>query len=619
MKKKYSQLIILAALTSLLGACASLSRLNSAVFNDNKSKLVEAQPSRLMPPKSIAEGDLVDEVYQRSQADYHYSLGEALSFEGDSHRAIEEFKLTLVYDTKSVEVRLRLASEFVKQGLLSEAIEQAEAAVEIDAKSLDGRLLLGGLYSSMKLYDVAMKQYEFLKIEYPDNLDVPIYIGALLAEQEKFDESEAVFTQLAKNPANKNPQKAYYYIGRIRTEQGNKKLFPAAEQAFLKSVSLDPEDEDVVLALAGLYEQMGKPDKGFKLLTSFEEKFGPKKEVARTLSLKYLEKEKYDQALDQLEIVESFESDNLNVKVKIALILIEQKKYDNAVEKLEEIIRTAPESDKIRFYLGAVYEETKKPESAIEHFSKITPASSYYTEAVVHSAFLYKSMGKIKQAVDVIEDAIKQKDDVPQFYAFFASLLDDSKQYDKAISMLETATKKFADNAQLEFFLGSMYDRKGKADKTIEAMRKVLTIDENHIQAMNYLAYTFAEKGINLDEAKGLAQKALGLSPDDGYILDTMGWVLFRQGQTEDAIKYLEAAHKNVSNESIIAEHLGDAYYRFELLDKARTMYTKAVLNAEDEERAREIKTKISTIDQQKDLRRPASNAAEAPAKSDTK
>ncbi|MCB0356477.1 MAG: tetratricopeptide repeat protein [Bdellovibrionales bacterium] len=599
-------IISLLSLSSLIG-CSSLKRLETAIFRDSTLNNLNPAPAKMSPPEKVSDAQLIDPVYNRTQADYNYTVGEALSLDGQTEKAIEAFKLTLIYDPQSVSVRLRLAAEYIKQGLMSEAIEQTELAIEADPTTLEGRLLLGGLYSTLKMYDVAMKQYDYLAIQYPENLDIPVYRGALLAEQKRYDESEDVFLHLAQHSKNDNPARAYYYLGRVQSQRDGAKQNKKAEQSFLKALSLDPENEDIVSALAQHYLKIDKGEQAFSLLASFQDKFGPKKSIARTLSVMYLEKEEYEKALKQLELLEGFEPDNLNIKVKIALILIEKKDFENAIDKLEEIIRVAPESDKIRFYLGAVYEEVKKPKLAIEHFSVINEGSVYFSEAAIHSAYLYKIIGDLEASVNTIEDAIKRKNDVPQFYTFYASLLDELKQFDKAISMLDKAVVQFPDNAQIRFFLGSMWDRKGDKEQTISHMKKVLEVDEQHVQALNYLAYTYADLGKNLQEAETLAFKALGANPDDGYILDTVGWVLFKQGRYEEAIKYLEAAYNNVNTESIIAEHLGDAYYRFELIEKAKKMYLKAVSVAEDESRISEIRTKLSTIEKQRDLRKPAS------------
>ena len=73
-----------------------------------------------------------------------------------------------------------------------------------------------------------------------------------------------------------------------------------------------------------------------------------------------------------------------------------------------------------------------------------------------------------------------------------------------------------------------------------------------------------------------MAERALELQPNDGYILDTIGWIHFKKGEVEEAIKFLEAAHKAKSDEAIIAEHLGDAYLRHQMWQKAQKMYQSA-------------------------------------------
>ncbi|NJL23824.1 MAG: tetratricopeptide repeat protein [Calothrix sp. SM1_5_4] len=115
----------------------------------------------------------------------------------------------------------------------------------------------------------------------------------------------------------------------------------------------------------------------------------------------------------------------------------------------------------------------------------------------------------------------------------------------------------------------------GNTKGTIAEMNKVLELDKDHVQALNYLAYTYAEMGSNLEEAFEFANRALKLQPQDGYILDTLGWIHFKRGEIESAIKYLEAAFKIRPDEAIIAEHLGDAYLRHQMWQKAQTMYQR--------------------------------------------
>ncbi|MEQ1875840.1 MAG: tetratricopeptide repeat protein [Bdellovibrionia bacterium] len=553
-------------------------------------------PPAMEPPADVSpEKAAIDPLYLRTQADYHFTLGEAYSLEGFVDKAVEEFKLTLLYDPASSHVRLRLGAEYLKKGLISEALAQIEASVQEAPNNSDGRLLLGGLYASLKMYEKAQKEYEILIQKDPANRDAHMHLGALYAEQQKFDLSIATFKKLTADKDAENPHLPYYYIARVYQEQKNKKL---AEEYYKKTLELKPDYEDGVMSLARLFEDNNKKKEMIALLETFQDKHGPSERVADTLGRVYLEDEKYDHAIRQFEIIEASDSSNLNVKVKIALILIEQKDYLRATTKLKQILAQAPDSDKIRFYLGAIYEEIKDYDSAIEQFSKIPGSSSFYAESVVHNAYLLKMTGKLADAIKAVESAISESPEVEQFYSLYASFLHEERSYTKAVGMLEKASVKFPKSTELLFFLGSMYDKVGNRHETIKSMKQVLSLNGEHAQAMNYLAYTYAEMGDHLSEAEDLARKAVDLKPEDAYIQDTLGWVLFKQGKYSDAIKTLELAFKIKSDESIIAEHLGDAYYRFQLPAKAKLMYLRAVEFEKDEEILRKIRSKITSLEE---------------------
>ena len=609
--KKFRIAIVLSAFL-LSTACSTLAPLTSSdketPLRDSILSNIDRAPQSLTPPdfNSDPKAQVQDAAYLSSQSDYHFTMGETLSFEGQHAKAVEEFKLTLVYDPKSVVVRLRLATEYVRLGMVTEAVEQAEAALEKDPKNIEAHMLLGGMYSGLKMYDPARQQFSAVLQQEPGHSEAAIYLGALLAEEKRYDEAVKYFESLAVNKTYSEKEKAYYYIGRIHAEQGAPHA-KQAEAAFTKALSLRAEYPEAVLALALLHQSNGKEQQMETLLRSYQDHFGADREMARLLSHHYLEKENYDLALEYLESLDGFERDNLNIKIQIALIQIEQKKYESAAQRLEEVLQQAPESDKVRYYLGAVYEEIKRPNLAISHYQKIPAGSSYFTEAVIHTANLQRTKGDMKAAIETMENALKAQDDMPQVYAFYATLLDDKKDYKKALQMLNVAVDKFPENTQLRFFYGTMFDRVGNNTETVAQMKKVLEIDKNHIQALNYLAYTLAETGSSLDEASVYAERALALQPNDGYILDTIGWIHFKRNHIEEAVKYLEAAYAANSDESIIAEHLGDAYLRFQMWQKAQKMYTRAAKLEVDKSKSNKIQEKIANVERQ--IQQPSSSS----------
>lgn len=620
MSRRYKIMLLLVGLAGV-GCAHSPSRNDGAVgtggyFHSAAVDDGNRAPASLQPPPNAAMIDQrVDSVSTRTRADYHYAMGEALSFDGQHQKAIEAFKTVLIYDQEASSVHLRLAAEYVKLGMLSESLESAQTAARLDPKSEDALLLLGGLHSTLKDYDKAIEFYKKVLELNPDNTEAPMYLGAVYAEKKDYPKAVKYFEALARNEDYSTPHMAYYYLGRIRTDQGGDANLKLAAKAYRNALEKKPDHVDSVLALGQLMNKQGRVMDAVTLYKNFQRDQGPSEKIAEILSQVYMEQDDYTNALEQFEILEKRSDDALSVKVRIALMLIELKRYPQAADKLYEVLRQVPDSDKIRFYLAAVFEEMGEADQAIEHFRKVPAASSFYSESVIHAAYLLKGKRRGDEALAVVEAAMKEKSDVPQFYSLAATLYDEKGDVAKAESTLNEGLAQFPENVQLNFFLGTVYDRKGQKDKVITQMRKVVNMDPQHVQGLNYLAFTFAEMGDNLDEAEDLAQRAIDLEPKDGFVLDTYGWILYKRGNWSDAITYLERAHQAQPRESIIAEHLGDAYFKGQMMEKARAMYERALEHADSKTRARDLTQKITAMEIQfqvrADGRQPASVEAE--------
>ncbi len=595
----------------LVSACATFDGQDAkSPYYDHAFDDKNRAPASVGFPPPVISDKVIDPLHMRTQADYNYALGEAYSNEGQNQKAVEAFKLTLVYDPNSVQVRLRLAAEHIKLGQINQALHKTEEAVKLDSKNVDARLLIAGLYSSLKVYDKAIAQYEFVISHYPNNQEATLYLAAVYSEIKQPDKAIKLFETLLKNPEISAPHLLHYYIGRVRLEQKEPKYDKVAEAQFKKALLIKPDFVDALLTLGSFYTRNKRENETIKLYDKYQKDRGPSVRIAEALSQIYIEKEMYDEAYQQFEILEANAEDSLSVKLKMALILIEKKIYDRATQKLEEILVEAPDSDKVQFYLGAVYEEAKKDEKAITQFRKIPASSSFYSEAVIHAAYLMKGLGQFENALTLIETGIKNKKDVPQMYAMYASLLDDKGDFKKAAQVLEGALEQFPEHAQLRFYYGTVQDRLGQKENVIKEMKKVIELDPNHVQGLNYLAFTWAEMEQNLPEAEKLARRAVELEPKDGYILDSLGWILYKKGNHQEAIKYLEAAHRVQPTVAIIAEHLGDAYMKLTLVNKATKMYQKALELESDSKKIAELKQKIIALERQNfpSARTPASS-----------
>jgi Zn-dependent protease with chaperone function len=144
--------------------------------------------------------------------------------------------------------------------------------------------------------------------------------------------------------------------------------------------------------------------------------------------------------------------------------------------------------------------------------------------------------------------------------------------------------------------LAKFYYKTGKEAKAFSVYEKILELKPDHAEALNYVGYTYAEKGIHLDEAQDMIQKALRLKPDSGAITDSLGWVYFKKGKYDEALYYLEKAHSLLPGDPVVNEHLGDVMFIKKDYSKAIEIY-KRTLNLGHPAKNK-LREKISRIEE---------------------
>lgn len=147
----------------------------------------------------------------------------------------------------------------------------------------------------------------------------------------------------------------------------------------------------------------------------------------------------------------------------------------------------------------------------------------------------------------------------------------------------------------LLFQLGEAYERTGRYEDAAEHFRRVLELQPENGQAMNYLGYMWADIGENLEQALELVRRAVDLDPTNGAFVDSLGWALFRLGEFEEARRHLERANQLVPEDSTILEHLGDVYVALGDSHRAREAYESA-LAINNDENAEAVRRKLSEL-----------------------
>lgn len=228
-------------------------------------------------------------------------------------------------------------------------------------------------------------------------------------------------------------------------------------------------------------------------------------------------------------------------------------------------------------------EEAGQLEEALQLLNQVK-APEALVQAGLRKAIIRARQGRMDAAMAEL-DAIAIEDEREGLLVALtrAQLLRTGGQLDAAVRALEQALPQYPDSSELRYELALLYERQNRLDDVEYQLRQVIEADSRNAHAHNALGYTLAERNIRLDEARALIERAMELRPGDPAILDSMGWVLYRQGDLQGALRYLEQAWTRLPQAEIGA-HLGEVLWQSGQRDTAREVWRKAhALDPEDE------------------------------------
>jgi Tfp pilus assembly protein PilF len=150
---------------------------------------------------------------------------------------------------------------------------------------------------------------------------------------------------------------------------------------------------------------------------------------------------------------------------------------------------------------------------------------------------------------------------------------------------------------EAHFQLGALYDESKNKEKSVANMKKAIELNPKNAAALNYLGYTWAEMGVRLDEAEDLVQRALKIQPNDGFYIDSLGWVYYQKGEYPKAVEQLERAVEITVDDPTIIEHLADAYEKAGRAERALTRYRDALKHTKETDQLKRIREKIQRLE----------------------
>lgn len=473
-------------------------------------------------------------------------------------------------------------------------------------------LILAGVYAGLEKTAEAQKVYRRILAKNPKQEDACIFLGKSLAMEKKWTQAQSHLL----NCQARHPQKGIftYYLGKMSVEQGN---IPQAIKFFEESHRREPSSTQTTAALGIIYEQKDRFEKSIKLYQKHLSVNPNDVSILSRMVQVLFMKEKFEEVIPYAEKLVDLDPEDLNIKVRLGILYTDSKEYDKAVSVFKEILQHAPQSDKILYYLGAIHQEQKKFETAIDYFTQIPASSGLYQDSSFQMATMLSHLAQVDFYQTGTPSSRGEKftaftqskiTEFPELKVelsvllsgYFEAIEDDQK----AIEVLKAVASEKNFVLQHQYYLAGLYEKVSDYEASTAMIMEMIEKDPKNAHAWNFIGYSMLERGVEPSEALPYIEKAVQLSPDDGYIRDSLGWYYFKTGRKKEALKELNHAFSKVPDDVVIAKHLAIIHKDMQNYSQARRFLNHALKNARLLSEKKEISSVLETIEKD---RSPAS------------
>lgn len=508
-----------------------------------------------------------------ASATYHFMLGYQAELSQDTDRALREYQAALKTDPSSHSVKARLAGLYFSLGDMPNALRYAEEVVEGSNQDVHVLTQMAGIFASAGQGERAIAVIN-KAIEQDPAVGEPYFAkGLLLLNLKRTSEAELALREgLARSPDSAIGQ---YHLGRVLLESGKSEQ---AIASFERAMAVNPTFEPAYLALASIYESQQEKDRAIAILKKYLQGVNPQnRDIRHHLIRLYVESKDYKGAMAELETLLAEDPSDLDAQLRIALIYGEQKEYAKAIDQLTQILKARPAELKVRDYLGYLYEESKDTKRAIETYTFNVQLEPTFYEGHLHLGVLHYRLKQFPEAVEHLSRATALSPKQPEAHIVLGLAYLQREQFEKSAEAFEEGIRYNPKNADLHFNLGTAYDKLNRFDDVVRVMETAIKLDPHHADALNYLGYSYAERGVKIDQALSLTKQAVALKPENGYYVDSLGWAFFKSGLLTEALTEIKRAVALVGDDPVIYEHLGDIYAKQQRLSDAREAWLHAL------------------------------------------
>ncbi len=471
---------------------------------------------------------------------------------GDREQGLQAAKLWTRLDPNALEAKRAYATFLVRGGHMDEAVPVLRGLMNHpDSPPDQGLLTVAGLLSQGKDREVALAAMERIVAEYvAEHSDKsraePVASFALahfLFRIEKVDRAIDLLEEVIAADK-KNPTAHIYYAQALRNRGQTAKALDVLSEALANGV----DDEDIRINLARL---------------SIAEK-------------------RYETAREQLERLLAIDPNDAEIRYTLALLLLQTGRPNKAHKHLRYLTNQENLTQETYFNLGQLAESQKNLRMAMDAYRKVA-YGQHYLNAQLRIAALLAKQGNLRGARAHLHGILpKSGEDAIRLYQMDGLILTDAGHLEAAMSVYDAALESHPKDNDLLYARAMLAGRMGQVSRLERDLRELLSRKPDHVDALNALGYTLADKTDRYQEAMAMIRRALRLQPENYYILDSMGWVLYRLGRHQESIGYLQRALA-IQQDPEVAAHLGEVLWVTGEHKAARKVWDAALETAPDD------------------------------------
>ncbi len=526
-------------------------------------RVVVAKPEQNRPPLPAVE--LTEQLMLKMM------LAEIAVQRGQPHVAVPAY-LELARETRDPRVAQRAAEVAWNARFLTAALEAAGIWLQADPQSTQARQIIAALLVSQEQLAEAQPHLEKWLAADKDNIGQGfLQLNSLLARHKDKPEILKLMRALAR-PYGNLPE-ARLAVAQAAWNANDLETALAEARAALK---LKPDWEFAALFQAQVLARRSGSEAA-KFLGEYLKGHPGARDVRLNYARLLVNARDYAEARKQFEALVNENPANPDVAVAVALLAIQANDYDAAEIQLKRALEIDyKDPDMARLYLGQVNEERKRFDEALKWYSSVGQGEQYINAQARYAGVLAKQ-GKLGDARQHLRQAdVNTSQQRVQLTQAEAQLLRDASEYQAAFELLGQALEKLPNYPELLYDHAMAAEKINRIDVLEGSLRKLIQIRPDHAHAYNALGYTLADRRLRIEEAHGLIETALKLAPEDPFIMDSMGWVLYRMGRNEQGLDYLQRAHA-LRPDAEIAAHLGEVLWVTGQRDQARKVWAEAL------------------------------------------